>query len=263
MPALGAAGQEVEEVPHAAVGVAGAEVVAAGALDAAVGLAVEGGDAGQIAVGGVVVAHVGGEGGALGADDGEGPGAGRGEGALVFGAVGGAEDEGGALLDVGQEADEAVGPQGTIGAAAAHVVDDEEVVVWAEQLGQAHGGAVGAGEGVVLDVFGGLLGAELAQALLGGEDGLVDGGQVGDGGEVGDGGGWGGWGGGGHGWEWLLGGVGRTWPAPGVRCVVAVEARRSGRERMFGIVGEVGRQVKGSANNKSTILMRTKQNWRS
>jgi hypothetical protein len=48
------------------------------------------------------------------------------------------EDKTGAIFDVGQDPVEAVCPQRAIAAAGAHVVDNEQVFLFAEELGETY-----------------------------------------------------------------------------------------------------------------------------
>lgn len=72
------------------------------------------------------------------------------------------------FADGGEEGVENIGPHCAVAASLAHVVDDEQLVVGAEEFGKGDG-AIGGGKGVVLDWLGWVLlagGIELLGELV-------------------------------------------------------------------------------------------------
>ena len=110
-------------------------------------------------------AHLGGEGRACRRVDGEAPAASARELLLCRWAVGRDEREGGTVLQMVGDTVEIVGPHRAVGAAGAHVVDQDQVLLLSEQRGQADG-AVGALQLVVADRLVGQPAPQFGQFLL-------------------------------------------------------------------------------------------------
>ena len=110
-------------------------------------------------------AHLGGEGRACRRVDGEAPAASARELLLCRWAVGRDERERRAVLQMVGDTVEIVGPHRAVGAAGAHVVDQDQVLLLSEQRGQADG-AVGALQLVVADRLVGQPAPQVGQFLL-------------------------------------------------------------------------------------------------
>ena len=121
--------------------------------------------AGHEAAGRALETHLGGEGRACRRVDGEAPAASARELLLCGWAVGRDEREGGAVLQMVGDTVEIVGPHRAVGAAGAHVVDQDQVLLLSEQRGQADG-AVGALQLVVADRLVGQPAPQVGQFLL-------------------------------------------------------------------------------------------------